>query len=161
MNLFHSYPVWRRRAVRVRVPEEGRVLLSLLHPGTFRISIDNRSATFSSGKVKSSRALGQNLVPRFQLKVPQIDPRVWDRSETRSRRRLRSRSARASASFARLLSTFVYTGVKWVMSLAASEEARTCCAARVVLSIVIVAFKNIWTTPQITRIASKVEEKCF
>lgn len=140
---------------------KGEFSFSLLHPGTFRISIDNQSATFSPGKVKSSRALGQNIVPRFQLKVLKIKPCVSDRSDRLLPCGCRSGSMWLLKSLARLLSTFVYTGVKWVMSLTASKEARTCCAARVVIAIVIVALKNIFITPQITRIASKVGEKCF
>lgn len=101
----------------MHVTEEGRVLLSLLHPGTFRISIDNRSATFSPGKVKSCRALGQNIVPHFQLKDFEIKPYVSDRSNRRLPWGFRSEFMRLLESLARFLSTFVYTGVKWVMSL--------------------------------------------
>lgn len=120
---------------------KGEFFFSLLHPGTFRISIDNQSATFSPGKVKSSRALGQNIVPHFQLNVLKIKPCVSDRSDRNLSRGCRSGSMWLLKSLACLLSTFVYTGVKWVMSLTDSKEARTCCATRVVLAIVIVALK--------------------
>lgn len=40
-------------------------VLALPPSGNFRITIDSRSATFPPGKVKSSRGLGQNIVPVF------------------------------------------------------------------------------------------------
>ena len=111
--------------------------------------------------MKSSRGLGQNIVPLIPLKIIKRNRYRSFCPDASMCYYILSGAAQVPKSFRCVWSTLL-TGVKWVMSPIPSKEARTCFAAWVVLlSTVIVAFKKSLIHLNFTLIASKVGEKCF